>query len=204
MTVMVYVVAWLLTVLFPLAAWAQARPPIKIGLLLPYTGPLTVQGTDTTRGVELYLTKIGAKAGGREIQLLKEDTEAKPDVGLTKVKKLIERDRVDFVIGPVNSAVALAIRNYIHEQGVPLIVPVAFTRDLTAPDKASPSIFRLIETTDQSNYPMGGWVIKNTKYRKVAAIGMDYAFGWETVGGFQRTFEEQGGQIIQKLSLIHI
>src|SRR3972149_4745373 len=130
-------IAWLFTILVPVAAMAQTRSPIKIGLLLPYTGVLNVQGVDTTRGFELYLSKVGAKAGGREIQLLKDDTEGKPDVGLTKVKKLVERDHVDFVVGPVNSQVALAIRNYIHEQGVPLIVPVATTRDLTAPGMAS-------------------------------------------------------------------
>ncbi len=199
MTVIVYVVAWLLTVLFPLAAWAQARPPIKIGLLLPYTGPLTVQGTDTTRGVELYLSKIGAKAGGREIQLLKEDTEAKPDVGVTKVKKLIERDRVDFVVGPVNSAVALAIRNYIHEQGVPLIVPVAFTRDLTSPERASPSIFRLVETSDQSSYPMGAWVIKNTKYRKLIVMAMDFVAGHHSAEAFMAGYRAAGGEIVKEI-----
>jgi branched-chain amino acid transport system substrate-binding protein len=53
--------------------------------------------------------------------------------------------------------------------------------------------------TSQPMHPFAEWVIKNTKYRKVATIGMDYAFGWETVGGFQRTFEEQGGQIVQKI-----
>src|SRR5512132_2084289 len=60
---------------------AQA-PPVKIGLLLQYTGPLSVQGNDATRGLELHVQKI-ARAGGREIQVVKEDTEAKPDVGLT-------------------------------------------------------------------------------------------------------------------------
>src|SRR5690606_1226426 len=141
---------------------SAAAGPVKIGLLLPYTGPLSVQGTDTTRGFELYMKKIGMKAGGREIQILKEDGEAKPDVGVTKVRKLVERDGVDFLVGPVNSATALAIRDYVDQQGVPLIVPVAFTRVLTAPPLASPSIFRLIETTDQANYPMGEWMIRNT------------------------------------------
>src|SRR5687767_5003517 len=109
----------LLVLLLLLATPAAARGqgPVKIGLLLPYTGVLSVQGIDTTRGLELQLARVGAKAGGREIQLLKEDTEAKPDVGLTKIRKLIERDRVDFVVGPVNSVVALDIRNYVHEQG---------------------------------------------------------------------------------------
>jgi branched-chain amino acid transport system substrate-binding protein len=63
---------------------AQA-PPVKIGVLLPYTGPLSVQGNDATRGLELYLKQSGGRAGGRQLQVFKEDTEAKPDVGLTKV-----------------------------------------------------------------------------------------------------------------------
>lgn len=155
------------------SAYSQGRP-VKIGLLLPYSGPLTVQGTDTTRGFELYINRIGMKAGGREIQILREDTEAKPDVGLTKIRKLIERDAVDFVIGPVNSAVALAIRDYVHQRGVPLIVPIAFTRLLTAPPLASPFIFRIIETSDQANYPMGEWMIKNTKHRRAVLMATDF------------------------------
>ena len=199
MTFLISLVALLLTIAFPFSALAQPRPPIRVGLLLPSTGPLTVQGTDTTRGAELYFSKVGNRAGGREIQLLKEDTEAKADVGLTKVKKLVERDRVDFVIGPVNSAVALAIRDYIHQQGVPMIVPVAFSRDLTAPERASPSIFRLVETTDQSNYPMGGWVIKNTKYRKVIAMAMDFVAGHHSAEAFMAGFRDAGGEIVKEI-----
>ena len=179
-------------------AYSQGEP-VKIGLLLPYSGPLTVQGTDTTRGFELYMKKIGMKAGARQIQILKEDTEAKPDVGLTKIRKLIERDGVDFVIGPVNSAVALAIRDYVHQQGVPLIVPVAFTRLLTAPPLASPSIFRLIETTDQANYPMGEWMIKNTKHRRVVLMATDFVAGHDSVRAFAAGFKAAGGEIVTEI-----
>lgn len=183
----------------PAALGSTQAPPIKIGLLLPYTGVLSVQGTDCTRGFELYLKDVGSRAGGREIQVLKEDTEAKPDVGLTKIKKLIERDRVDFVVGPVNSVVALAIRNYVHEQGTPLIVPVAFTRALTAPPLASPAIFRVVETSDQSNYPMGGWMIKNTRYRKVIVMATDFVAGHHAVEAFMAGFRAAGGEIVKEI-----
>lgn len=189
----------ILTSLLLLAAGLAHAQPVKIGLLLPYTGPLSVQGTDAAKGFELYMHKIGMKAGGREIQILKEDTEAKPDVGLTKIKKLIERDAVDFVIGPVNSAVALAIRDYVHQQGVPLIVPVAFTRVLTAPPLASPSIFRLIETTDQANYPMGEWMIKNTKHRRVVVMATDFVAGHDSVRAFAAGFKAAGGQVVKEI-----
>jgi branched-chain amino acid transport system substrate-binding protein len=180
------------------AASAQSGP-VKIGLLLPYTGPLTIQGSDTTKGLELYLNKIGRKAGGRDIEILKEDTEAKPDVGLTKIKKLIERDQVDFVVGPVSSVVAIAIRNYVHEQGTPLIVPVAFTRALTAPPLASPSIFRVIETTDQANYPMGAWMMRNTRYRKVLLMATDFVAGRDAVLAFAAGFKAAGGEIVKEI-----
>lgn len=195
---MLRIVCTFLALLAAGAASAQTGP-VKIGLLLPTTGPLSIQGIDTTKGFELYMNKIGMKAGGREIQIVKEDTEAKPDVGLTKVKKLIERDRVDFVVGPVSSVVALAIRNYVHEQGVPLIVPVAFTRVLTAPPLASPSIFRILETTDQSNYPMGAWMIKHTRYRKVIIMATDFVAGRDAVLAFAAGFKAAGGQIVKEI-----
>jgi len=67
------------------------RPPIKVGLLLPYTGVIAINGQETSKGVEFYFAKSGNRAGGREVQLIKEDDEAKPDVGVTKIKKLIEQ-----------------------------------------------------------------------------------------------------------------
>src|SRR2546430_8287005 len=177
---------------------AQA-PARKIGLLLPYTGVLSVQGIDTTNGFDLYLTKIGRKAGGRAIEVLKEDDEAKPDVALTKIKKLVERDHVDFLVGRVSSVVAVAIRSYVHEQQTPLIVPVAFTRVLTSPQQASPSIFRIAETTDQSNYPMGAWMMKNTKYRRVVVMATDFVAGRHAVEALIPRFQAARGAIVQEI-----
>lgn len=191
--------ATLLVLLVAAVTVTAQNPPIKIGLLLPYTGVLSVQGIDTTNGLDLYLSKVGGKAGGREIQILKEDDEAKPDVGLTKIKKLVERDHVDFLVGPVSSVVALAIRNYVHEQQTPLVVPVAFTRVLTSPQQASPSIFRVAETTDQSNYPMGAWIMKNTKYRKVVIMATDFVAGRHAVEAFIAGYRTAGGEIVKEI-----
>ncbi len=186
--------------LLPLTAFGQAaRPPIKIGLLLPYTGVIAITGQETSKGVEFYLAKIGGKAAGREIQLLKEDDEAKPDVGLTKARKLVERDKVDMLVGPVHSGVALAIRDYVHGQGIPLIVPVAFTRDLTAPGKASPWIFRVVETTDQGNFNMGTWVFKKTPYRKLVIMASDFVAGRHSAEGFMAAFRAAGGEIVKEI-----
>src|SRR5437870_3907881 len=184
----------------PAAAMGQGtRPTIKIGILLPYTGVIAVNGQETTRGIEFFLSKIGNKAGGREIQLLKEDDEAKPDVGQTKIRKLVERDKVDVLVGPVHSGVALAIRDYVHAQGVPLIVPVAFTRDLTAPAKASPWIFRVVETSDQGNFPMGAWVVRKTPYRKMVVMASDFVAGHHSVQAFMAAFKAAGGEVVKEI-----
>jgi len=177
----------------------QARPPIKVGLLLPYTGVIAINGRETSKGVEFYFAKVGNKVGRREIQLVKEDDEAKPDVGLTKTRKLVERDRADVLIGPVHSGVALAIRDYVHAQGVPLIVPVAFTRDLTAPGKASPWLFRVVETTDQGNFAMGTWVVKKTPYRKIVVMASDFVAGRHSVEAFIAAFRAAGGEIVKEI-----
>ena len=144
---------------------AAEKPPIKVGLLLPYTGTMPFQTKGVNDGVELYFGELGMKAGGRSVQIIKEDDENNPTTGLTKVRRLIEQQKVNFIVGPVNSAVGLAIQDYVRKQNVILLNPVANTRELTGPDKWAENIFRTVETSDQANYPMGAWIIKNTPYR---------------------------------------
>ncbi len=180
-------------------AFPAAAGPVKIGVFLSYTGPINPQAVDVTRGFELYLAKVGGKAGGRELAVIKEDTEAKPDVGLTKVKKLVERDGVDILLGPVSSAVGLAIRPYIQAQGVPLVIPLAFTRELTAPGRNIPSAFRLVETTDQSNFPMGGWMVRKTTHRKLIVMATDWVAGRHSADAFLAGFKAAGGQVVKEI-----
>ncbi|MBI3376006.1 MAG: penicillin-binding protein activator [Betaproteobacteria bacterium] len=172
---------------------------VTIGLLLPSTGVDSAQGTDAAKGFELYLDKLGYRAGGREIRIVKEDDEARPALALAKIRKLVEGDGVDFVVGPISSAVALAIRSYVHEHATPLLVPAAFTRVLTSPQQASPNIFRLSETSDQANYPMGTWMMKNTRYRKVIVMAADFAGGRHSVEAFMAGFRAGGGEIVAEI-----
>ena len=172
---------------------------VRIGLLLPTTGVDSAQGMDAAKGFELHLKKHGYRAGGREMRILKENDEARPELALAKIRKLIEEDGVDFVVGPISSAVALAIRNYVHERATPLLVPAAFTRLLTSPQHASPNIFRLSETSDQANYPMGAWLMKNTRYRKVIVMAADFAGGRHSVEAFMAGFRASGGEIVAQI-----
>jgi branched-chain amino acid transport system substrate-binding protein len=179
--------------------FAAEKPPIKVGLLLPYTGTMPLQAKGVSDGVELYFDEIGKKAGGRAIQVIKEDDENNPTVGLTKLRRLVEQQKVNFVVGPVSSAVGLAIHDYVRKSPVIQINPVAFTRELTSPQKWSPNIFRVVETTDQTNYPMGKWMFKNTPHRNVVIAASDFSAGHHSVEAFKAGFEEAGGKVIKEV-----
>ena len=184
-------------------AWAAvswAQEPVKIGLLLPYTGVITLQAQDNTRGFELYLKQIGAQAGGRPITVIKEDDQATPDVGLTKLRKLVDRDRVDILFGPVHSGVALAVRDHIHNNKVPWIIPQAPVREFTAPHpKASPYLLRINETLDQANVTMGRWLPKNTPHRRFIVLASNFEAGRQPADAFKAGLREAGGQVVKEI-----
>ncbi len=180
-------------------AAAAEQQPIKVGLLLPYTGVNALAAKLTSDGAELSFDEIGRKAGGRTIQIIKEDTELNPTVGLTKVRRLVEDQKVNFIIGPLSSAVGLAIHDYIRKQKVVQVNPVATTRELTSPEKASENIFRVCETSDQSSFTMARWMYKNTQFRNIVLSSADWAAGHHSMDAFKAGFEESGGKIIKEV-----
>jgi branched-chain amino acid transport system substrate-binding protein len=188
----------LAALLLPFTVLAQGQP-IKVGVLLPYSGVFATVGQDATRGIELYLDKVNNRAGGREIQLIKEDEETKPDVGLTKTRKLVERDRVDVLVGPVTAGVAIAIRDYVHTSGVPLIITTPGVPQLTAPPMASPWIFRVAETHDMANYTLGTWIAKKTKHRRMVVLASDFVAGRHSANAFMAAFKAAGGEIVKEI-----
>ncbi len=180
-------------------ALAAEKGPIKVGILVPYTGIAPLQAKGVSDGTELAFAEVGQKAGGRAIQVFKEDDEFNPTVGLTKVRRLIDERKVNFIVGPVSSAVALAIYEYALKSPVIWIIPCAFTRELTAPDKANEKMFRTVETTDQANYPMGKWIMSKTQSRNIGLIGQDYKAGHDSLDAFKAGFQDAGGKIAKEV-----
>ena len=181
----------------PATAAAQSGP-IKIGLLTPLTGAFAALGKDMLNGTELYLDEIGHQIAGRKIELIVEDTEGNTATALTKARKLVDQDKIHVLTGGLLASTGYALHPFADAQKIPTTYPVMASDDLTQ-RKPAKWVVRTGWATSQPMHPFAEWVAKNTKYRKVATVAMDYAFGWETVGGFQRTFEEQGGQIVQKI-----
>jgi branched-chain amino acid transport system substrate-binding protein len=180
-----------------LPAEAQ-KGPIRIGFMSSLTGPLSPNGKDMLNSFELFLEEQGGKLAGREVKLVTEDDAGNPATGLTKLRGMAEGQGIQILVGPLSAAVGYAIRDYIDGKKLPAIFPIVSGEDITQ-RKRSPYIVRTGWSSGQPSHPFGKWVYDNLKYRRIAMIGYDFAFGWEVAAGFHRTFEESGGQIVQKL-----
>jgi len=181
-----------------LAPAAAQKKPIKIGFLAPLTGGAAQIGRDMVNGFEMYLDEAGQQIAGRKIEMIVEDTAGNPGTAITKFRKFVESDRVDMVVGETFAHIGYALAPKAEEYRMPTIFPVIAADDLTQ-RKPSKWVVRLGWTGSQPSHPFGEYVAKTLGYKRVAVFGTDYAFGYEVVGGFQRTFEEAGGQVVQKL-----
>jgi branched-chain amino acid transport system substrate-binding protein len=178
---------------------AAAQPaPIKIGLITTLTGRVAQNGRDMANGLALALDQIDHRASGREIRVIVEDDGGTPAGALTKAHKLVELDRVDLLMGPISANSGYALRDYINEQKIPAIYPIVSADDLTQ-RTTSPWIVRTGWTSSQPNHALGEYAAKVLHYKRMVTVANDFAFGWESVGGFQRTFELAGGRVIEHL-----
>src|SRR5215470_17192557 len=180
--------------------WAIAQPkPLKVGLMLPYSGTFAKLGENITFAVELLVAEKGGKLGGREIQIIKLDDESKPENAPQNADRLVKRDQVDVLIGTVHSGVQMGIHKVVQESGTLTIVPnagnVAVTRQLCAKN-----VFRSSFTNWQPAYGMGLAAAKKG-YKKSVWLTWDYAAGAESGAGFKEGFEKGGGEVLPILSL---
>ena len=180
------------------AAPAAAQEPIRVGFLTALTGALAQPGKEMQNGIELMLKEHRQTLAGRPVQLTVLDTTSNPSIALTKARELVEHQKVHVLIGPLAAFEAYAVAPYANTHRVPTISPSAAADDLTQ-RKATPFFVRATSTSSLPTQPFGTYAAKTLGYKKVATIADDFAFGHEVVAGFQRAFEDAGGQVIQKL-----
>lgn len=173
------------------------KKPIKIGFIAPSTGNWAQNGMDMADGFRVFLEGINYTVAGRKIEFIVEDEGEAPATAVTKLRKLLNQDKVDLVAGiwATNSAYALAPQ--CEAAKVPLIITLSAGDDLTQ-RKRSPYLARVTFTGCQLGHVAGDYAYNKLGWRKVVTLGMDYAWGWESVSAFQRVFEEEGGKVIQK------
>ncbi len=180
------------------AAQAQGAK-LKVGFMLPYTGTYAALGNAIENGFKLYVDEKGGKLGGREIEFVKVDDESDPSKATDNVNKLIQRDKVDVIIGTVHSGVAMAMARAAKASNTLLIVPNAGADAVTGPMCAQ-NIFRSSFSNWQPAYAMGEVAAKKG-HKKVMTITWKYAAGEESVNGFKEAFEKHGGKVTEMLTV---
>ncbi len=178
----------------PFIRKAQAAEPVLIGLDNPLTGAYAINGKNELNGCELAIEQINAKGGilGRPAKLLVEDsTTGDAGTAVQKARKLIERDKVNFLVGNINSALALAMAQVAYEKGVLHIVPGGHTDAITGAT-CHWNVFRVCNTTQMEANAVAGTLIKDFG-KKWYYITPDYAFGHTLQAGMEKASTALGG-----------
>src|SRR5919201_1941513 len=178
---------------------ATAASPIKVGIVAPLTGPLAPAARDIVDGARLYVDEGNGEMVRRQVELIVEDYEFKAAVALTKTKKLVERDRVQVVVGVILSAAALAMKDYIHAQQVPFIISGAAVAEALMMEKPSPYVFRVKFGASQVPTSLAQFAYEKLKARTATVIAGDTVGTIELVMAFARAFEKAGGKVVQEL-----
>ncbi len=183
---------------FAVPAHAQQGEPLRLGFLTIKSGALAAGGKQMEDALRLFLKERNNTIAGRRVELFMADTGGQPAITKTKAQELVEKDKVHAIIGPLAAFEALAVDDYIRKAQIPVISPSAAAEDMTQ-RKPNPWFVRAVGTSAQPVHPLGEYAAKDMKYKRIAIIADDFAFGHEISAGFQRTFEENGGKVVQKL-----
>jgi branched-chain amino acid transport system substrate-binding protein len=181
---------------FPTPAIAQ-NAPLKVGLMLPYTGTYAPLAKAIDNAFRMYVDEKGGKLGGRSLQFVTVDDEAEPAKGPDNMNKLVSRENADVIVGTVHSGVAMAMVKIARESNKLLIIPNAGANAATGP-MCAPNIFRTSFTNWQPCYPMGK-VMADAGAKRAITITWKYAAGEEDVVAFREGFSKAGGTIEAEL-----
>lgn len=179
------------------AIGAQAK--VRIGMLLPYSGTYARLGNAITSAMELKFAELGGKLGGREIEIIKVDSEAKPPKAAELTTKLINQEKVDFLVGPVHSGVAMAMAKIAREEGTMTIDPNAGADQITGA-LCAPNIFRTSFSNWQPGHPMGKVLLEEGK-KNVVLCYWNYGAGKQSAQGFKDGFVPHGGNIVKEIGV---
>jgi branched-chain amino acid transport system substrate-binding protein len=182
---------------FPAIARAQGSGPIRVGLVTVKTGPLASGGIDMERALQQYLKEKNNTLAGRKVDLIVADSGGVPAQARTKIQELVERDKIHVMIGPLDTASALAADDYIRSAKL-LTLSVAAAEDMTQRNP-NPWFTRGTSTSSQSAMPLADYCYNTLKMRRMAVIADDIAYGHEMCAGFMRVFEEAGGKVVQRM-----
>ena len=166
---------------------AQGQEKLKIGIIATLSGPPAVLGQQLRNGFNLAVKDLNGKLGGRDVEVIVADDELKPDLAVNKVKALVERDKVEFVVGPIFSNILAAIMKPVTEGGAILISPNAGTSNF-AGKECNPNFFVTSYQNDQV-FAVSGKHAQDTGIKKVFLMAPNYQAGKDALAGFKNFFK---------------
>ena len=184
--------------LLPQIARAQGNK-VRVGLMLPYTGTYAQLGVAIENGVRMAIDEKGGKLAGRDIEWFKVDDESEPAKGVENANRLVQRDKVDVLIGTVHSGVQMGIQKVVRDSGTLCIIPNAGVHAATRA-LCAPNVFRTSFTNSQPTLALGK-VMVDKGHKKAVWITWKYAAGDEAFEGFRDSYKKAGGTIIKELGL---
>ncbi|MFI5445699.1 ABC transporter substrate-binding protein [Polaromonas sp. UC242_47] len=178
----------------------RAQPnKVRVGFMLPYTGTFAQLGVAIENGFRMAINEQGGKLGGREIEYFKVDDESEPSKGVENASKLVQRDKVDVLIGTVHSGVQMGIQKVARDSGVLTLIPNAGVHAATRA-LCAPNVFRTSFTNSQPTLALGK-VMMDKGLKKTVWITWKYAAGDEAFEGFKESYTKAGGTIVKELGL---
>ncbi|MGI9480228.1 MAG: ABC transporter substrate-binding protein [Hyphomicrobiaceae bacterium] len=184
--------------LVAMSATTAAAQKLKVGFMATLEGTYTVLGQDGKRGFDVALKKFNNKAGGREIEVIVGATDASPESALRAVRKLVEQDKVDFVIGPLSGSEGIALRDYAKTQPQVTIINGISGAQETTFVNPSENFFRFNMDGAQWGAGLGEYVYKTKGWKTVASVAEDYSFAYTNFLGFAHGFCKAGGKIVER------
>ena len=178
------------------AVLAQSRAPLKIGFLNSFSKSFATLGNANVLGMQLYFDSIGNTIAGRKIEIIREDDEINPQVGLQKLKKLVESDKVDVLTGIQASNVAMAAVEYLRQSKAFFLCNGAGVSDLSYTQ--IPYLFRCSISTYPIHATMGDWFYENVA-KEAVLTASDFAGGRGTLTEFRNQFVKRGGKVIKEI-----
>src|SRR5438034_1853747 len=179
-------------------AFAQSEN-LRVGFLTVRTGPLAAGGRQMEEGINLLLKERDYAFAGGKVAIIFAGTAGQPALAKTKTQELVEREKVHVIIGPLATFEALAIDDYMLQSKVPLITPTSAAQNDLAQRKQSDYVIHTYGTAAQAMYALGDYAATKLGLKRMAMIADDFTYGHEGAAGFQKTFEDAGGRIVQKL-----
>src|SRR6478735_7342328 len=177
-----------------IATQAAAQDKLKVGILTTLSGPPAALGTQQRNGFQLALKTLAGKLGGREVELIVQDDELKPDVAVGKAKAFVERDKVDFVVGPIFSNILIAMMKPVTEGGAILISHNAGTSNF-AGKECNANFFVTSYQNDQNHEVLGKYA-QDKGIKKAFIMAPNYQAGKDSLAGFKRYFK---GEVVDEV-----